>query len=180
MTSTNKEIRKPKASIINTLRQGIPKAAGDPRFLKHGMSLWPPFWGAGIKVKEISPDWRRVTVVMRQRPWNMNYVGTHFGGSLFSMTDPFWMMMVLHNMEPGHVVWDKAGEIAFKKPGYGTLTCRFELDEARLGELKARVAEHGKATMWFDVEITDQSGDTVATVRKEVYVRTKRPAPETR
>ena len=105
------------------------------------MSLWPPFWGAGIKVQEISADWRRATVLMRQRPWNMNYVGTHFGGSLFSMTDPFWMMMVLHNVGPGHVVWDKAAEIRFLKPGHGTLTCRFELEEAQLEELKKRVAD---------------------------------------
>ncbi len=177
MTSTNAAERKPKASILNGFRQRIPKIAGDPRVVKHGMSLWPPFWGAGIKVKDISPDWRSATVLLRQRPWNMNYVGTHFGGSLFSMTDPFWMMMVLHNVEPGHIVWDKAGEIDFKKPGHGTLSCHFKLDEVKIEELKKCVLEHGKATMWFVVDIVDETGDTVATVRKEVYVRTKKPAP---
>ncbi|MGL3807404.1 DUF4442 domain-containing protein [Paeniglutamicibacter sp. R2-26] len=170
--------RNPKASILDGLRRSIPKIAGHPQVVKHGMSLWPPFWGAGIKVQEISADWRTVTVKMRQRPWNMNYVGTHFGGSLFSMTDPFWMMMVLHNVGSGHIVWDKAAEIRFRKPGHGTLTCRFELDEGRLGELRSEVANCGKATAWFDVEILDEVGDAVATVRKEVYVRKKNPALE--
>lgn len=176
MIATNARNRKQRASILNSFRQSIPRIAGDPRFVKHGMSLWPPFWGAGIKVKEISADWRRATVLMRQRPWNMNYVGSHFGGSLFSMTDPFWMMMVFHNVGPGHVVWDKSAEIRFLKPGRGTLTCHFELNAAQLEELKERVADNGKATTWFDAEILDEAGDIVATVRKEVYVRTKDPA----
>lgn len=139
------------------------------------MSLWPPFLGAGIKVKEISDDWREARVVMRQRPWNMNYVGTHFGGSLFSMTDPFWMMMVLHNLGPGHVVWDKSAEISFKKPSHGTLRCNFMLEEAQIEELRSLVELHGKATMWFETGIFDTAGDTVAIVRKEVYVRAKNP-----
>lgn len=55
------------------------------------------------------------------------------------MTDPFWMMTVLHNVEPGHIVWDKAGEIDLKKPGRGTLSCHFKLDEVKIEELKKRV-----------------------------------------
>lgn len=176
MSSPNSAKGQPKASILNSFRLSIPKISGNPRVVKHGMSLWPPFWGAGIKVKEISADWRSATVLMRQRPWNMNYVGTHFGGSLFSMTDPFWMMMVLHNIGEGHVVWDKSAQISFLKPGHGTLTCNFLLQEEQLDELKGLVASQGKATMWFEVEIIDVTGDIVAKVRKEVYVRTKNPA----
>ncbi|MBP2372582.1 DUF4442 domain-containing protein [Paeniglutamicibacter psychrophenolicus] len=167
------------ASILNRARTAMPRIAGNPTVVRHGMSLWPPFWGAGIKVKNISADWRSATVLLRQRPWNMNYVGTHFGGSLFAMTDPFWMMMVLHNIGPGHIVWDKSGEIDFRKPGSGTLTCRFQLDLAQLEQLREEVARDGKATTWFSVDILDASGGIVATVRKEVYVRSKVPAPET-
>ncbi|PQZ90255.1 tetrameric acyl-CoA thioesterase [Arthrobacter sp. MYb227] len=177
MSSPDSVKLKPKASILNSFRLMIPKVAGNPRVVKHGMSLWPPFWGAGIEVKEISADWRSATVIMRQRPWNMNYVGTHFGGSLFSMTDPFWMMMVLHNIGEGHIVWDKSAEISFLKPGHGTLRCNFRLDEAKLSDLRNLLTAQGKATMWFEVEIIDATGDAVARVRKEVYVRTKNPAP---
>ena len=34
-------------------------------------------------------DYRHARVELRQRWYNRNYVGTHFGGSLFAMTDPF-------------------------------------------------------------------------------------------
>ncbi|MDO5744463.1 MAG: YiiD C-terminal domain-containing protein [Micrococcaceae bacterium] len=172
----NRKITGAKGSILNGMRKLMPRIAGDPRVVRHGMSFWPPFWGAGIKVKEISADWRTATVLLRQRPWNMNYVGTHFGGSLFSMTDPFWMMMVLHNIGPGYIVWDKSGEIDFRKPGAGTLICTFELEETHLDDLKEKVAQDGKATMWFHVDILDAEEDIVATIRKEVYVRAKGPS----
>ena len=36
-----------------------------------------------------------IDVEMKLRWWNANYVGTHFGGSLFAMTDAFYMLMVM-------------------------------------------------------------------------------------
>lgn len=157
--------------IPSKLRTGWAKFAADPRVARHGMSLWPPFLGAGITVRDISADWRSCTVELRQLPWNRNYVGVHFGGSLFAMTDPFWMMMVLHNMGPGYVVWDKAAEISFLKPGRGVLRCDFRLSAESMDHLRSRADALGKATTWFQVDILDASGDVVAAVRKEVYVR---------
>ncbi len=60
-----------------------------PRLLRHLFNVWPPFLLSGIHVTRLSNDWRHVEVELRLRPWNRNYVGTHFGGSLFAMTDPF-------------------------------------------------------------------------------------------
>ncbi len=65
------------------------------------MNVWPPFVGAGIRVRHIAPDFRSVTVDMRLRWSNRNYVGTHFGGSLYAMADPFLMVMLLHNSGRG-------------------------------------------------------------------------------
>ena len=58
-----------------------------PSTLRHGMNLWPPFLFAGIRVCAIDADFRSAEVELRMRPWNRNYVGTHFGGSLFAMAD---------------------------------------------------------------------------------------------
>ena len=107
-----------------------------PSLLRHGMNLWPPFLFTGIHVTEISPDWRRVRVELRARPWNRNFVGTHFGGSLFAMTDPFRMIPMLHCLGRDYIVWDKAGEIDFVKPGRGTVHATFELDDTVLDELR--------------------------------------------
>ena len=56
--------------------------------------------GCGIRVVHMDPDLREVDVEMRMRRWNRNYAGTYFGCSLFAMTDPLYMMMVIEN--PGN------------------------------------------------------------------------------
>ena len=145
------------------------------RTLRHVLNLWPPFLFTGIHVAAIGDDFRSARVELRMRPWNRNYVGTHFGGSLFAMTDPFWMLMVLHALGDGYIVWDKAATIDFEKPGRGLVHAEFALDDATLDELRAAAAGGDKVLRWFDAPVRDASGDVVAMVRKQLYVRRERP-----
>src|SRR5471032_1632858 len=113
---------------------------------------WPPFRGAGIRVREIAPDFRSATVELRMKLLNRNYVGTHFGGSLFAMTDPFFMIMMMKNLGPDYVVWDKSGTVRFLKPARGTVTARFELPEAHVSEARSMTASGAKYEPVFRVE----------------------------
>ena len=81
------------------------------------MALWPPFLFTGIRVVRLDDDFRFARVELRQHWYNRNYVGTHFGGSLFAMTDPFWMVLLMQRLGDGYRVWDQAAEIRFEKPG---------------------------------------------------------------
>jgi acyl-coenzyme A thioesterase PaaI-like protein len=145
-----------------------------PALLRIVLNLWPPFLFTGIHVAEITPDWRRIRVELRMRPWNRNYVGTHFGGSLFAMTDPFRMLPVLQCLGPEYIVWDQAGSIEFVKPGRGTVHAVFELDDATLAALRAEAADGQKVLRWFDADVIDAHGDVVARTRKQLYVRRKK------
>ena len=145
--------------------------------LRRYMNVWPPFLFTGIRVTRISDDFRHARVELRQRFFNRNYVGTHFGGSLFAMTDPFWMIMMLRRLGPGYLVWDQAGEIRFEKPGRGTVVAEFELEDAVVEEVRAAAEGGEKVLRWFEVPVRDAGGEVVARVRKQVYVRKKRPAP---
>jgi acyl-coenzyme A thioesterase PaaI-like protein len=111
---------------------------------RHGINLWPPFLFAGIHVTHVSADYRQIEVSLRMRPWNRNYVGTHFGGSLFAMTDPFWMLGLMHNLGRAYYVWDRAGEIEFLKPGRGTVRAVFRIDESMLEEIRSAAADGSK------------------------------------
>lgn len=149
--------------------------------LRHGFNFWPPFLFGGIHVTDLSADWRHARVELRMRPWNRNYVGTHFGGNLFSMTDPFWMILVKECLGGDYFVWDKAAEIEFVKPGKGTVHAEFRVDDALLDELRAATAGGEKYLRWLPVDVIDAQGDVVARVRKQVYVRRKpkaRPAAD--
>ncbi|GGU37585.1 DUF4442 domain-containing protein [Lentzea flava] len=142
--------------------------------LRLGMNLWPPFLFAGIRVVEISPDYRYARVKMRLRPWNRNFFGTHFGGSLFAMTDPFWVLLLFHQLGGEHVVWDQAGEIEFVAPGRGTVYAEFRLTDEHVEQVLDQTASGEKALVWFDTDVVGQDGTVIAKVRKQVYARRKR------
>ncbi len=144
------------------------------RALRRILNLWPPFLFAGVRVRAIADDWRSAEVELRMRWWNRNYVGTHFGGSLFAMTDPFWMLLAIHALGRDYIVWDQTGEIHFMKPGRGTVRAVFRLEDAVLDEIRAAAADGGKHLRWFDTDIVDAAGETVARVRKRLYIRLKR------
>lgn len=142
--------------------------------MKTLFNVWPPFRGAGVRVREIAPDFRSVHVELRMGILNRNYVGTHFGGSLFAMTDPFFMIMMMKNLGPEYLVWDKAGTVRFLKPARGTVTARFQLPEERIAEARAATQSGEKHEPKFVVEIVDAEGVTVADVEKTLYIRRKK------
>ena len=147
--------------------------------LRRVLNVWPPFLFAGVRVRTMSDDYRHARVELRQRWYNRNFVGTHFGGSLFAMTDPFWMIMTMQALGDGYIVWDKAATIEFVKPGRGTVAAEFLLDDAVLAGIRAATAGGDKHLHWFETPVRDAGGDTVALVRKQVYVRRKKPRDAT-
>lgn len=143
------------------------------RRLRRWINLYPPFLGAGIRVAHISEDMREIDVEMKLRWWNRNYVGTHYGGSLYSMTDPFYMLMLLENLGREYIVWDKAAAIRFRKPGRGTVRAQFRLPQERLDELRNQLLAEGKVEPTFTVQVRDQLDEIIAEVDKLLYVRRK-------
>jgi len=137
------------------------------------MNLWPPFLGAGIRVRGISADWSEAVVELRARWLNRNYVGTHFGGSLFAMTDPFFALLLMHRLGAQYLVWDQSARIDFVAPGRGTVSARFRLPEERVAAIRAEAAGGAKVLPEFEAEIRDREGALVASVHKTLYVRLK-------
>ena len=151
-------------------------------YLRLLIRLWGPFLGAGIRIKSITEDYREVVMAMRLRWYNRtrrNITGSrvHYGGSVFSMTDPFYMMMLLKNLGPGYLVWDKAASIEFVKPGQGEVVARFELTEDRIREIEEETRSGRPHYAQFKIDVVDSDGDVVARVDKTVYVR-KKPKKE--
>ena len=93
-----------------------------PRLLRFGMNLWPPFLFTGIHVTDIGKDWRSARVELRLRPWNRNYVGTQFGGSLVAMSDPDWMLLMLHALPRDYIVWTRPARSNSSNPAAAQCT----------------------------------------------------------
>lgn len=145
----------------------------NPKLLQHGMNLWPPFIGAGIKVEHIGKDYKSARVRLRMGLANRNIVGVHFGGSLFAMTDPFFMILVQHQLGQSYVVWDQAAKIDFLKPGRGTVRAEFQITDAEIDEILQAAAGGQKVLRDFVVDVKDASGDVVARIVKTLYIRKK-------
>lgn len=145
------------------------------RHMRMLLNIWPPFLGAGIRVRRLASDWKEIDVEMKLRWWNRNYVGTHYGGSLYSMADPFFMVMLIENLGKDYIVWDKAASIRFRKPGRGTVSACFRLSDEQVGEIRQALNSQEKIERVFTVEVKDQSGSVVAEVEKLLHIRRKKP-----
>ncbi len=162
---------------MSSTRQGLlPKLAIPPAVFRRGINLWPPFVGAGIRVTRVAADYREIDVALRLGLFNRNYFGTQFGGSMFAMTDPFFALMMLQNLGPGYVVWDKAAAIRYLRPARGDVFARFRLPAAAIARARRATAHGAKHEPTFRVAIVDRDGTTVADVAKTLYVR-RRAAP---
>jgi len=136
------------------------------------LSFYPPFVGAGIRVRRL-PDGYESRMTLRT--YNRNYFGTHFGGSLYSMCDPFFALALVERLGPGYTVWDKAAEIRFLRPGKGTVRARFEVPPARVEEIRAAVEMSGRLEPRFEAEVVDGAGNVVARVEKLLSVKRATP-----
>ncbi len=146
--------------------------------LKRLLSIYGPYLGAGVRVTHISDDFLTAHVEMALRFYNRNYVGTHFGGSLYAMVDPFYMLMLINILGPDYIVWDKSAAIRFKRPGKGTVRAVFQIPAERVIEIKAAADANGKVEPEFQVVVTDAEGQVVAEIDKLLYVRRKDKKPQ--
>ncbi|OAJ33496.1 DUF4442 domain-containing protein [Piscirickettsia salmonis] len=133
--------------------------------------LWPPFWGTGIRVDFISADFRQIRVSMKLRFYNKNYVGIHFGGSLYSMIDPFYILMLVQILGPQYKILDQAAKITYLKPGLGTVYAHFQLNDAVLDQVRMHTGSGEKYLLTLPIDIVDDQNDVIAHIDKTIYIR---------
>jgi len=135
------------------------------------INWYPPLLGAGIRSRSV--DERTIDVEMRLTALNRNIVGVHFGGSLYAMCDPWFMLILMRALGRDYIVWDKAAGIRFISPGKGTVRAHFHIPQARVDEIRAAADRDGKLEPTFSVDVLDTEGKVVAQVEKLLYVRKK-------
>jgi acyl-coenzyme A thioesterase PaaI-like protein len=155
--------------MFNKFKDWLTSASGIRRII----NIYGPYLGAGVKVDYLDKGFREARVSMRLTWYNRNYVGTHFGGSLFSMIDPFYMLLLMNNLGREYIVWDASAEIDFVRPGRGRVFAHFLLTDEMLQEIKQKTASGEKFLPVYDVNIVDEKDQLVAKVRKKLYIRRK-------
>lgn len=144
-----------------------------PKTVRLALNIWPPFWGAGIRIEEISDDFRCVRVRLKLRWWNKNANRTQFGGSIFSLTDPIYALMLMGMLGDQYFVWDKEASINFIKPGSSDLYAEFQISEAQLEAILSETASGEKCFPEFVAYVKDRDNVVVAEVQRKLYIRKK-------
>lgn len=139
--------------------------------LIRAINWYPPYLFSGIKVIDYSNDFKFFKVRLKLTWYNRNLIGTAFGGSLYSMCDPFFMFILITNLGNDYIVWDKFAHIEFVKPGKGNVFATFSLTSTEIEGIKAKVDSVGKHVFEFPCEVRDGSGNLIASLNKGVYVR---------
>lgn len=145
-----------------------------PGILKWGLNIYGPYLGAGIKVNHISKDWRHTKVTMKLKWFNRNFVGVHFGGSLYSMADPHYMLMLMQILGKEYLVWDKSARIEFIKPGKGKVSAEFTITDEDLETIRQNTANGEKYFHTFHLDVVDSDLESVARVEKVLYIKKKK------
>ncbi|MGU3646525.1 PaaI family thioesterase [Microbacterium sp. C23T] len=135
---------------------------------------WGTLSAQSIRIVDYAADFTRVRVRLDLTSENANYMGTAFGGSLFSMIDPFLVVMAKNQLGSSYVVWDKAAEITFVAPGVGPVEALIELNPSVVEEIRLAASDGAKVLRWFDIDVRDTEDSVVASVRRQLYVRERR------
>jgi acyl-coenzyme A thioesterase PaaI-like protein len=135
--------------------------------------------GTGGRLKYIAEDWSEVRLDLPLSWRTRNYVGTIFGGSIYSAVDPIYMLMLIHRLGEDYVVWDKSASIQFKKPGRETLHAKFLVSDDELAAIRFALESLRSIDRTYSVDLVDGSGAICATAEKVIYIRRREQGPPT-
>jgi len=137
--------------------------------------LFGCYRGTGGRLRYIAEDWSEVRLDLPLSWRTRNYVGTIFGGSIYSAVDPIYMLMLIRRLGPEFIVWDKAASIQFKKPGKETLHAQFVVSDEELAAIHAALETQRSIDRGYIIELKDSAGIACATVEKLIYIRRREP-----
>ncbi|WP_436514500.1 DUF4442 domain-containing protein [Ekhidna sp. To15] len=125
------------------------------------------------RITTVTKNLRRIEIKIPISYKNKNYVGTIFGGSLFSATDPIYMVQLIQLLGPAYVVWDKSSIVKFKRPASTDAYSVFEFTAQELDDLKQEVEEKKEVDIVKIVHLTNKEGRLFCEIEKTIYVADK-------
>ena len=157
------------------IQKVLEKFMGKASIYKYGFNLSPMYRRSTGRIIAVSDDLYSVTIRIKLSYKNSNYVGSIFGGSLFSATDPIFMIQLLNILDDNYVVWDKAASIKFKRPARETCYADFIFTKEEIEKIKTDVSEHHEIDLVKHIQLTNKDSSIVfAVVSKTMYIADKK------
>lgn len=142
-----------------------------PDRLRRTMNLWPPLAGSGIRITDISEDWRYGRVELRLAPWNANMHGAAFGGSLYSITDFLFGTVLARVLGREFEAWTRTGTFQYLTPGRDGAYMEVELTRELEEWVRTTIAEDGYCNVPYTCVIKNRDGSVVGIGQQSLHVR---------
>lgn len=150
------------------------KLIGTKNTLKYAFNLSPMYRRTTARIIDISDDIMSITIKLPISYKNRNYVGTIFGGSMFSAVDPIPMIQLIHALGDQFVVWDKSAAIYFKRPAKENLYADFVFAPEEIEEIKNKATEKHEFELTKKTKLTNKDRTIVSCeVVKTIYIADK-------
>ena len=156
------------------LKKFLKNLSDKPEFMRRAINFYAPLRGAGIHVHRIGANFEEVEVHLPFTRRNKTIMGAHFGGSLYAMADPFYMLILMKRLGHRYHVWDQESNIRFIAKGSALVKGVYQVDDQTLNEIKSKAATGEKVLHTFETDITHVDGSVVAHVTKVLYIRLKK------
>jgi len=122
---------------------------------------------------EVSDDLKFVKIKLALNYKTKNYVGTIYGGHMYSCVDGIYMVQLINILGRDYVVWDKFASIRFRRPGNQTLFAEFKITDEFIDQIKNTINEHQEKDFCLTVNLTDKDGIVYAEIEKLIYIASK-------
>lgn len=123
--------------------------------------MLPVAYEMGVRIIELSRGRVASEVPM---DGNGNHFGVMYAGVLFTVAEVLGGAIALPTFDVAEFYpLVKDLQINFRRPAKTTVTARASLDDETIEKVTAEAAEKGKADFVLDAELTDESGELVAT-----------------
>ncbi|MDY0780417.1 DUF4442 domain-containing protein [Tenacibaculum sp. IB213877] len=159
--------------MYKTLSKLAEKIFNKSQIFKYGFNLSPMYRRSTGKVISVSNDLLTVKIKIPISYKNKNYVGSIFGGSLFSATDPIYMIQLLNILGDNYVVWDKSAEIKYRRPAKKDAFASFIFSSDEIEHIKQKVTQKGELDWIKNLQITDDNQTVFCELEKTMYIATK-------
>ena len=161
-------------TMYQTLANIGSKLIGPEKLFKYGFNLSPMYRRSTGRIQSVSAGLAEITVKIPLSYKNKNYVGSIFGGSMFSAVDPIPMIQLMTILENKYIVWDKSAEIRFKAPAREDLYAHFEFTSQEIKDIIDQTEAAGELHLSKSTPLTNKSkSKTYCEVNKTIYIATK-------
>ena len=145
-----------------------------PKELKRMLNLWFPFLLNRISIISISDDFCHMQVCLKHSFWNRNPNKSVWGGSITSVLDPFFPIMMKQILLKRGIVTDfysKAVNVQFIKMVKSNVTFQFSISKEEVAATEKELKENGKYADWHSVDGIDSEGKICVNGQVQVYLR---------